>query len=156
MLFIFELRNKLVSTIIFHELNIKSNLLKRRSLKKFLISLFHSESFQVKRIDIILCTDEYLLSLNKDHLNHDYYTDTLSFLLSNPDELLIGEVYISIPRIRENAKQYNCSFQEELIRVIIHGCLHLCGYKDHPKSQSFKMEAVQEKYLQRWKVSRET
>lgn len=139
-----------MNTITFHELNIKSNLLKRRYLKKFLISLFHTESFRVDRIDIILCNDEYLLALNKSHLNHDYYTDTLSFLLSNQDDSIIGEVYISIPRIRENAKRYNCSYQEELIRVIIHGCLHLCGYKDHPKSQSSKMKATQEKYLHQW------
>jgi rRNA maturation RNase YbeY len=120
-------------------------------LKKFLVSLFHTEFCKVKEVDIIFCTDEYLLALNKNHLKHDYYTDTLSFLLSDRNDPINGEVYISIPRIRANSKRYKCTYQEELIRVIIHGCLHLCGYEDSPTSEFHKMEAIQEKYVHQWK-----
>ena len=144
-----------MNRIRFHELNTRSNLSERRALKEFLRNLFYSEGYKVNTVDIIFCTDKYLLNLNKRHLKHDYYTDTLTFLISNQPGI-IGEIYISSPRVRINAKSYNCSYQEELCRVIIHGCLHLCGYKDHPKAAFYKMETIQENYLDKWKVSRET
>jgi probable rRNA maturation factor len=125
-------------------------------LKEFLLSIFRKEGVPVNRVDIIFCTDNYLLSLNVDFLNHNYYTDTLSFILSNPKDPVIGEVYISIERIKSNARDLKISYQNELCRVIIHGCLHLCGYLDKPKKASIKMEKLQEKYLKLFNVSRET
>src|SRR5665647_1303851 len=132
------------NNIFFHEINIRSALLHRKDLKKFLISIFKKEGVEIKEIDIIFCTDEYLLSLNIGFLNHNYYTDTLSFILSNPEDPVIGDIYISIDRIRSNARDFKISYQNELCRVIIHSCLHLCGYSDKPKKASIKMAALQE------------
>jgi len=142
--------------IFFHEINIRSSLLHRKGLKEFLLSIFKKEGVQVNRVDVIFCTDEYLLSLNVNFLNHDYYTDTLSFVLSNPKDPIMGEIYISIDRIRSNANDLKILYQNELCRVIIHGCLHLCGYSDKPKKASIKMGALQEMYLNEYNVSRET
>ncbi|HEY8688663.1 MAG TPA: rRNA maturation RNase YbeY [Chitinophagaceae bacterium] len=144
------------NNIFFHEINIRSSLLHKKDLKKFLLSIFKKEGIEVKEIDIIFCTDEYLLSLNIGFLNHNYYTDTLSFILSNPEDPVIGDIYISIDRIRSNARDFKISYQNELCRVIIHSCLHLCGYSDKPKKASIKMEALQEIYLNEFNVSRET
>ena len=142
--------------IYFHELNIKSSLLHRSDLKTFLLAVFKKEKKRVERVDIIFCRDEYLLSLNKSFLNHNYNTDTLSFLLSEARQSINGELYLSIDRIRINAKDLNIPYQNELHRVIIHSCLHLCGYEDRPKTSALKMEERQEKYLNQWIVSRET
>jgi probable rRNA maturation factor len=125
-------------------------------LKDFFFFLFASEKKLVEKVDIIFCSAQHLLKLNKKHLNHNYHTDTLTFLLSNKGEAIVGEVYLSISQIRKNAKVYQSSYQKELLRVMIHGCLHLCGYKDKPESGARKMERKQEKYLLRWYVSRET
>ncbi len=97
-----------------------------------------------------------MLRLNRNFLNHNYYTDTLTFNHSTNPEYVIGEIYISIQRIKENSKAFSVSCQNELTRVIIHGCLHLCGYKDKPKIQRVKMLQKQEEYLNLWDVSRET
>jgi len=130
--------------------------LRGKDLKRFLLSIFKKEGVQVKRVDIIFCNDEYLLALNVDFLNHAYYTDTLSFILSDPDAPVIGEIYISIDRIRANAKDYKISYQNELCQVVIHGCLHLCGYLDKPKKASLRMEKLQKLYLKEFIVSRGT
>ena len=142
--------------IFFREIDVRPFLLKRRALKKFIISIFAKELYEVDTINIIFCTDEYLLSLNKTFLNHDYYTDTLIFLLSTHSKPITGEIYISIDRVRANAKSLNILYKTELLRVIIHSCLHLCGYTDKPKQAFYKMCQVQERYLKEWLVSRET
>jgi rRNA maturation RNase YbeY len=140
----------------FHEINIKSSLLLKSKLAEYLLSVFEKERVKINRIDIIFCSDDYLLSLNSKFLNHDYYTDTLSFTLSDADKPVKGEIYISINRVVSNAKTFKNSYQTELLRVIIHGCLHLCGYLDKPKSAAIIMKNKQEKFLANFIVSRET
>ena len=142
--------------IYFHESNVRSSLLHRKDLKKFLLAVFKKERTQVERIDLIFCNDKYLFSLNKSFLNHDYKTDTLSFLLSDDKLPIIGDIYISIQRIRANSRDLNIAYKNELLRVIIHSCLHLCGYEDTPPASAVKMEIRQEHYLKQWLVSRET
>ncbi len=134
----------------FHELTTKSTLTDRRKLNKFLLSLFSKEGLVLDRVDIIFCTDEFLYTLNKEFLNHDYYTDTISFLLSDLRDPLVGEVYISIDRVKDNSKQRQEQYKTELIRIIIHGILHLCGYFDKPKMAALKMYKAQEGYLNNW------
>lgn len=95
-----------------------------------------------------------MLALNKKFLDHQYYTDTLSFTLQKTP--LVAEIYISIDRVRENSTQMNISYQTELLRVIIHSCLHLCGYKDSSPTLKYRMTKLQEKYLNQLLVSRET
>ena len=142
--------------IYFHESNVRSSLLHRKDLKKFLLAVFKKERTRVERIDLIFCNDKYLFSLNKSFLNHDYKTDTLSFLLSDDKLPIIGDIYISIQRIRANSRDLNIAYKNELLRVIIHSCLHLCGYEDTPPASAVKMEIRQEHYLKQWLVSRET
>ncbi|HEV8080551.1 MAG TPA: rRNA maturation RNase YbeY [Chitinophagaceae bacterium] len=140
----------------FHEINIKSSLLFKSELIKHLLLVFEKEKVKINRVDIIFCSDDYLLTLNTNFLNHDYYTDTLSFILSDVGKPIKGEVYISTNRVISNAKRFETPYQTELVRVIIHGCLHLCGYLDKPKSAATKMKTQQEKYLGAFLVPRET
>lgn len=142
--------------IYFHDSNVRSSLLHRKDLKKFLLAVFKQERRKVERIDIIFCNDKYLFSLNKSFLNHAYNTDTLSFLLSDDKLPIVGDIYISIQRIKVNAKDLNIKYKNELLRVIFHSCLHFCGFEDTPRAYAVKMETRQEHYLKEWIVSRET
>jgi probable rRNA maturation factor len=120
---------------------------KRKSLKSFIASIFKKEKIAIQKIDIIYCNDEYLLSLNKRFLKHDFYTDILSFPLSEPNEPLVAEIYVSIDRVKENADNLNISFKTELHRVIFHGILHFCGYKDKSNPEIRAMRKLEDKYL---------
>lgn len=99
-----------------------------------------SEGHTLERIDYIFCSDEFLLKVNRAHLDHDEYTDIITFPLE--EDPIVGEIYISIDRVRENADSFGVSFEEELHRVMIHGVLHLCGYDDHEDDD---IEEIREK-----------
>jgi probable rRNA maturation factor len=118
----------------------------RRALKSFINQLFKKEGYTLDSLDYIFCSDEYLLKINQDFLKHDDYTDIITFDLSESDEV-IGEIYISIDRIKENSLTHNTSFTNELHRVIIHGALHLCGYKDKSKVDKADMTKRENYYL---------
>ncbi len=98
-------------------------------------------------IQYIFCSDEYLLEVNRKFLNHDYYTDIVTFPLSEKDEIITGEIYISVDRIKENAGINNVDFENELARVIIHGVLHLIGYDDLNEDEKREMRAKENYYL---------
>ena len=87
------------------------------------------ENYNLGDISLIFCSDEYLLDINRTHLDHDYYTDIITFDYTD-NQVVSGDLFISIDRVRDNASDFNVSFDHELHRVIIHGVLHLCGYKD--------------------------
>jgi probable rRNA maturation factor len=129
----------------------KFNLPSRGRLKAFIPSIFRKEKKTLESIDFIFCDDHYLLELNREFLEHDYYTDILSFRLSSAGKPLVAEIYISIDRVRDNAKNLNSSFKSELHRVIFHGILHLCGYKDKSPSDILKMRTMEDKWLKRYK-----
>ena len=141
-----------MSKISFYDLGISSKLIAKRKLIKFLHQIFKEENTSVEKADIIFCTDKYLLSLNRNFLAHNFYTDTLTFPLSNKHKPVIGEIYISVDRVRYNSKVFGHPFQNELVRVIIHSVLHLCGYQDKPLEKSKKMILKQEEYLKRWSL----
>ncbi len=142
--------------ISFKEHGIKPRLLKRKSLKLFLMQMFGQEKRHLEKINIIFCTNAYLLSLNRKFLNHNFHTDTLTFINSTHRKKLSAEIYISPTVVKKNAKNFNISYQEEIVRVIIHSCLHVCGYNDHPEKENIRMIKRQEIYLKNWIVSRET
>src|SRR5262249_42286938 len=119
-------------SIHFHALQ-PIDLRQRAGLKSFLASLFRREKKKLEGLTYIFCSDEYLLEINRQFLKHDYYTDIITFNLAESGQPVQGEIYISIDRVRENARQYNSSIKRELHRVIFHGALHLCGYKDKKK-----------------------
>ena len=110
----------------------------------FITSIFKKEKRKLLILNYIFCTDEYLLEINKTHLKHNYYTDIITFDLSESPGQIIGEVYISTDRVRDNATTLGISIKEELHRVIFHGALHLCGYKDKAPKDQKKMRAAED------------
>ena len=123
----------------------------RRKLKSFLADLARKERKQLDELSIVFCSDEYLLDINREHLAHDYYTDIITFDLSaTKDAGITGELYISIDRVKENATQFGFSFTQELHRVIFHGLLHLCGYKDKKQADIAMMRKKEAYYLNRY------
>lgn len=119
----------------------------RREFKTFLLRLCKQEGFAVEEINYIFCTDEYLLDINQRFLNHDTFTDIITFEYSSGSEPLQSDIYISVERVRENATTYGTSFRRELSRVIIHGALHLCGFKDKSKKDARVMREMEDRYL---------
>ena len=121
----------------------------RTALKSFLLDSAVTNNRPISYLNIIFCTDEYLLSINQDFLKHDYYTDIVTFDLSpsiaHPIE---GELYISIDRVRDNARALGVPAMHELRRVILHGALHLCGYKDKLKKDQALIRQKEDRYLQ--------
>ena len=115
-------------------------------LKDVITSESVKEKFRAGDINIIFCSDNYLLDLNKKFLSHDFYTDIITFD-NCADKIISGDLFISIDRVRENSKTYASSFDEELHRVIVHGVLHLLGYKDKTKAQSKVMREKESFYL---------
>lgn len=139
--------NKKFATIQFHAPS-PCSLGNRRLLKAFILSIFRKEELQVETINIIFCDDKFLLTLNQQFLRHNYYTDILSFPLSANGKPLIAEIYISVDRVKDNAKNLESSFREELHRVIFHGILHFCGYKDKSQKEIKRMRDAEDFYLQ--------
>ncbi len=97
-------------------------------------------------ISFIFCSNDYLLSINKEYLNHHYYTDVITFDYVE-DDLISGDIFISTEMVEENAQEFNVSFQNELNRVMIHGVLHLIGYKDKTESEKKLMTKKEDQYL---------
>lgn len=124
-------------------------------MKETVLKLFKKEGHTLEQLDVIFCSDEYLLDMNQRFLNHDTYTDIITFDLSNRKEVaalgkklpVTGELYISVDRILDNAKMLGVDRTTELRRVIYHGCLHLCGYGDKKKKDIEVMRAKEEQYL---------
>ena len=121
-----------------------------RKTSGWLKSICLHEHCSLDSIAYIFCSDELLLSLNKEFLKHSTYTDILSFDYSEKG-VLSGEVYISIPRVRENSLKFNQPFEVELRRVIVHGLLHFLGYKDKSPRQKAQMRRKEEACLSLWK-----
>lgn len=97
--------------------------------------------------NVIFMTDDALLEINKEYLRHDYYTDIITFNYSEDASVLEAELYISIDRVQDNAKQFGISFQEELYRIVIHGFLHLAGFEDKDLTEKEKMQIAENEYL---------
>jgi rRNA maturation RNase YbeY len=109
---------------------VKILLKERNRLKKFILSIFKKEGKNLISLNYVFCSDRKILKINGRFLNKDYFTDTITFDLSENENGIIGEVYISIDRVKENAEKLGKSFNSEIHRVIFHGALHLCGYVD--------------------------
>ncbi len=113
--------------------------------------VIQSENKKEGDINYVFCEDEYILQINQQYLNHDYYTDIISFDYTVGNELH-GDIFISVDRVRENALDYNTSFEEELKRVIIHGVLHYCGYKDKTEEDEQLMRSKEDVKIQMFHV----
>lgn len=110
-----------------------------------------SEGRKLEELSYIFCDDEYLFELNKEYLQHDTYTDIITFDYS-VGKILQGDIYISTQRVSENSKEYGVSFDEELRRVIIHGVLHLCGYRDKTEEEASLMRLKEEEKMKLFHV----
>ncbi|MFT3682387.1 MAG: rRNA maturation RNase YbeY [Ferruginibacter sp.] len=119
----------------------------RTHLKKFIASIFKKEKKHLKSLVYVFCSDKELLDINREFLSHDYYTDIITFTLSEQRGGIEGEVYISIDRIKENARSHEQTIQSELHRVMFHGALHLCGFKDKSGAEKKKMTSKEDQYL---------
>lgn len=119
-----------------------------------LSDLIASEGFYEGDVTVVFVTDEYLLDMNKTHLNHDYYTDIITFDYTESN-YISGDLFISYDRVLDNSKEFNVSTYNELCRVVFHGVLHLCGYKDKSSDDEKLMRAKENFYLEKY-VSRET
>lgn len=108
-------------------------------IERWLDSIAGRYSKRLEFLDITLCSDDFLREMNKNHLQHDYYTDILTFDLSETTSTIIGEIYISLDRVKENANELNLSWIDELHRVIAHGLLHMCGFSDSDEVSKSEM-----------------
>jgi probable rRNA maturation factor len=131
----------------FHYIHSGVSLPERSRLKLFIASLFKKEKKRLSELHYIFCSDDYLLEINQQYLKHDYYTDIITFSLSDASQPINAEIYISVDRVRDNARQFNSSLKNELHRVIFHGALHLCGYKDKLDKEKSRMKKMEDKCL---------
>ena len=122
--------------------------LKEKSILKLVSVVMKSEYIKTAEILLIFTTDNVLMELKKEYFNQEHYTDVIAFRLNDYDEDKVeGEVYISVPQVRKNAKQYNQAFNKELSRIIIHGSLHLLNYKDKTPQEKIKMTEKEDYFL---------
>lgn len=135
----------------YYEAEVKANLRDKRRLSAFLKQLV-LQHLDVRRIALsyVFCSDAYLLEKNRQFLNHDTLTDIITFDLSETEAELSGEIYISTERIAENAEKFGIAYAIELHRVIFHGALHLCGFKDKKKEDKAEMTRMEDLCLQQY------
>lgn len=123
------------------------SLAERTRLKRFIAHLFKKQRKSLGQLQYIFCSDPYLLEINRQFLHHDYYTDIITFDLSEKGHPINAEIYISVDRVRDNAQNFDSSLRDELHRVIFHGALHLCGFRDKTTKEEQEMRKMEEKCL---------
>lgn len=119
----------------------------KRAIKAWVNATISAEGYTLQELNFILCSDEYLLRINQEYLDHDTYTDVITFDNSEELKTIVGDIFISIERIKENAATFKHTIAQELCRVIIHGTLHLLGYRDKTKAEKLKMTEKEDYYL---------
>lgn len=133
--------------IAFHSEDTKFDIAgQKRRVASWIRTAVGEEGFRVGEIHVIFCSDAYLLGINRQYLQHDYYTDIITFDYCEKG-ILSGDLFISVDMVRGNADKYNVMFHVELLRVIIHGVMHLAGYKDKTDSDTEKMRERENHYL---------
>ncbi|MBS1521347.1 MAG: rRNA maturation RNase YbeY [Bacteroidetes bacterium] len=134
-------------SINFFEEDISFKLKNKTAVKQWVKATIEAEGYKLKELNYIFCSDEYLLKINRQYLDHDTYTDIVTFDNSEKDGIIEGDIFISIDRIRENAIKFNSGEVNELHRVIIHGALHLLGYPDKTSETKKAMTGKEDHYL---------
>lgn len=135
----------------FNTINRPSKIKQRPKLREWLLNVVIQEGYLLGELSINFCSDDHLLEINKTHLNHNYYTDIITFNL-NEAGLICGDLYISIDRVADNATQHKTEYHTELNRVMVHGVLHLCGWNDKTKKQQAEIRKREDYYLSLLKV----
>ncbi|MDB5013894.1 MAG: rRNA maturation factor [Daejeonella sp.] len=119
----------------------------KAATRLWISSTVYQEGFRLQELNFIFCSDNYLLNINQQYLKHNTYTDIVTFDNATEKGVIVGDIFVSIDRIKENAKAFNVSETDELHRVIIHGTLHLLGYKDKSKADKTLMTQKEDQYL---------
>jgi len=132
--------------ISYYSENIEFNFRQKAKTSKWLRLVAESEIRRVADINVIFCSDNYILEMNQKYLQHDYFTDIITFDYCEGDKLS-GDLFISVDSVRENAVTYGEEFSRELSRVIVHGVLHLIGYDDHTEEEQKTMRQKEDYYL---------
>lgn len=117
------------------------------------MSVFANENIEFKYVSYIFCRDAFLLNLNKKYLHHNTFTDIITFTFSGELKPISAEIYISVERVRENSISLKVDYQEELLRVMIHGILHLCGFSDHTTEEKMLMRQKENFYLSKYRFT---
>ena len=122
----------------------------KRKVKSWLKTSIEHQKMSIGTINVVFCSDQHLLGINKEYLNHDYYTDIITFNYCEA-KLISGDLFISIDRIKDNSKNNKLLFVNELHRVIIHGVLHLCGFNDKTKAEKKEIRQMEDYFLNKIK-----
>lgn len=132
----------------FHTEDVKFPWKGKRILSGWIKEAISAENRAFGEINVILCSDEYLLEMNKEYLKHDYYTDIITFNY-NEEKVVSGDLFISLDRVKDNAIKNEVSLETEVYRVVIHGIMHLCGYNDKTKTEQIKIRERENFYLKK-------
>ena len=119
----------------------------RKAIRQMIETIANNHGYIIQNICYIFMSDDELLEINQSHLQHDDYTDIITFDLSDTEACIDGEIYISVDRIEDNSIKFNCTKEDELIRVLSHGVLHLMGYKDKTEKDSQTMRDAENKSI---------
>lgn len=133
--------------IYFFSEEINFELKEKLNRKRWLKNIATKAGFNIKELNYVFCSDEHLYQINLEYLNHETYTDIITFDNSEKEFDLSGDIFISIDRVNENAKTHNQEIETELSRVLAHGLLHLMGYKDKTKEESTLMRQKEEESI---------
>ncbi|GAB4036185.1 rRNA maturation RNase YbeY [Spirosoma jeollabukense] len=122
-------------------------LTRKQATRQWLKQQAEAEGYSVGDLNYIFCSDDYVLQVNRDYLQHDYYTDIITFDQSEEDDKLEGDIFISVDRVADNAQQLGIAADQEMRRVLAHGMLHLCGYGDKTDEEAAQMRAKEEEWM---------
>lgn len=125
-------------------------LLQKRVISQWLKQQTTLEGYTIGDLNYIFCSDEHVLQVNRDYLQHDYYTDIITFDQSEEEDLLEGDIFISVDRVADNARQLAIAPEQEMRRVLAHGMLHLCGYGDKTDEEAAQMRAKEDEWLKQF------
>ncbi|MDZ7933691.1 MAG: rRNA maturation RNase YbeY [Emticicia sp.] len=134
----------------FHSESIDFKVTNPIKTRRWLKSVIEAEGFKLGEINYVFCNDEYLHKINLEYLDHDTLTDIITFDNSEDENLIEGDIFVSIERITENAKDFNTTFEQEFKRVVVHGVLHLCGYYDKTDEDEKQMRTKEDHYINLW------
>lgn len=138
---------KKISPITFFKEGVSFRLNNQEALRKWIALAAKKEGYSIDQLNYIFCSDRYLKKMNVSYLNHNYYTDIITFDNSTEKKKIIGDVFISIDTVKYNATEYKTSLENELARVMIHGLLHLVGYSDQSPKDQKKMRSMEDFWL---------
>lgn len=139
-----------VESIFFFYEDIDFTLPSPHSFQSWLLKVSQAHHYNISELNYIFCSDTYLHKINVEYLNHDTYTDIITFDNSDEEGSIESDIFVSIDRVKENATDFNTSFEHELKRVMVHGLLHLVGFGDKTDKEKAIMRSREEKWVDQW------